>query len=215
MNRLSTLLACFLSISAVLLCVSAGHAASSYKFCGRWGYTFVDQGLNEDYLVHESGQTFGVKAAAYSWGLVYRNGTIVWSGYMDSSGCTAVLPGTAGTYDFWVTTELRATNGGIVSITPNDTKQWRWFLANRQLNTARSGLTLARGWLEHSGAPVEVARARAHLATAGVSSVRLDCSRRHSAERRGCSRRWRWHGWIGYPRGSRHDGSRRWSRRGF
>ena len=119
----------------VILCAfpRSGYAAGSYKFCGRWGYTYIDQGEGEDFLLHEPGLPHAVKPAAYSWAELYRDGGLVWSGYMDASGCTGTVSGAAGSYEFWSTPEIAAPNGAVVGITPYSDWQWRWFESSYQL----------------------------------------------------------------------------------
>jgi hypothetical protein len=117
------------------------HAAGSYKFCPRWGYTFNDQGQGEDYLLHQSGLTYGLKPAAYSWAEVYRDGALVWSGYMNSSGCTGTISGVAGLYEVWTTPELATPSGSWIGVSPYSDWVWRWFSASHQLTAAPNGQT--------------------------------------------------------------------------
>jgi hypothetical protein len=77
--------------------------ATTRKFCAKWGYSFEDQGLGEDYLLHSKeymGVHYGEIIARRAVAVVYRNGTNIWSGNLDSAGCTASVTGTSGTFKF-------------------------------------------------------------------------------------------------------------------
>jgi hypothetical protein len=72
---------------------------------------------------------------------VYRNGTLVWSWYLNSSGCTDLIPGSSGAYEVVVTPELLAPTGAAVGISPHDDWVWRTFSATHQLNSVPNGST--------------------------------------------------------------------------
>ncbi len=139
MSRALKGLCALLVAAAALLVAPMSHAAGTLRFCPRWGYTYYDQGLGEDYLLHESGLTYAVKPAAYTWTSVYRNGTLVWQWYLNSAGCTDDLPGSSGTYDVVVTPELLLPTGGWIGVTPYDDWVWRTFQATYNLSTIPTG----------------------------------------------------------------------------
>lgn len=142
MRAFSRLMWMLLALALAVTTSQASYAASSYKFCARWGFTYIDQNLGEDHLKHDSGLTYGVKSGAYSWAEVYRDGDVVWQGYLSSAGCTSTLPGTAGSYEMWTTAELQPPNGALIQIFPTDVHHHRWFVKSWQLNTASTEWTL-------------------------------------------------------------------------
>jgi hypothetical protein len=125
MNRL--ILAAIV-LGAALSFPSTSFALGNYKFCGRWTYHFDDQGQGEDFLLHEAGNSVGRINAARTWAVVERNGVNVWSGYMDTSGCTGNITANAGNYVFFVTTALAKSNK-FIWIWPESNEQWQWFSA--------------------------------------------------------------------------------------
>lgn len=135
MSRALKVLFALAALVAGLAVAPDSHAAGTLRFCPRWGYTYYDQGLGEDYLLHESGKTYAVRPAAYAWATIYRNGTPIWDSYLNSSGCTDDLPGTSGTYYVLVTPELGLPNGAWIGVSPYDDWVWRNFDATYSLGT--------------------------------------------------------------------------------
>lgn len=117
------------------------HAAGNLKFCAKWRYQFTDQGLGEDKLLHNNGST-GIIDAAYSWAVIKRDGTTVWSGYTDASGCTGTISGTAGNYQHWRTAAMRS-GSKFIWIRPNDGNAWEWFSQTVNLS---SGVPNGNTW---------------------------------------------------------------------
>jgi hypothetical protein len=130
--KIATLCAALLASATLLVPLSA--AAGTYRFCGLWSYQFNDQNVGEDYLRHSSngGGSTGSIAAASTWAVIKRNGTEVWTGYMDASGCTGGVTSSAGTYEFWVTAAI-SRNGRAAWIFPTSAENWRWFSATYNL----------------------------------------------------------------------------------
>ncbi|MFZ5896827.1 MAG: hypothetical protein ACOY0T_37570 [Myxococcota bacterium] len=128
-RRLSALvafLACFALSRAAL-------AAGTYKFCFFWNYSFIDQGMGEDKLLHLAPPygdgTYGVKGAAYSYAVVFRDSVPIWGGLLDVNGCTPKVPATAGTYEIYTTTDIEPPGGPKILITPTEAREWRWYWA--------------------------------------------------------------------------------------
>jgi hypothetical protein len=121
----------FASILATLLVLctfSKASYARTYTFCGQWAYMYRDQGMGEDYLLHIG--YGGNIAAAKTWASISNiSGTIIWSGYLNSSGCSPAItvPLMPTGYKFGVTTLVSTSGGGAVRIWPNSQKQFRWF----------------------------------------------------------------------------------------
>ena len=133
--RQLALLASFATV-AVALSAQTAMAAGNYKFCGKWSYQYNDLG-GEDYLTY-SGSSGSINAAG-TWANVYRDGNLVYAGYMDSAGCTPTMTATAGTYVFKVTAAITADDARYFWIYPDSNKAWRWFQATYNLSGVSSG----------------------------------------------------------------------------
>lgn len=69
------------------------------KFCTKWRWFFEDVGVGEDYW-NANPYPYGT-AAAYTKANIFEGGAhpaMIWSGYLDSSGCTPTLSVLAGGY---------------------------------------------------------------------------------------------------------------------
>jgi hypothetical protein len=127
---------CKLSLNTAVFLMIATSAsqslAATYKMCARWGYVFDDQNLGEDYLKYTG--SYGQRTASYTWGELEKDGQTLWSGYMDSSGCTGGVPTNPGTYTLWVTSAIRATTGAVIWIFPTEAEEWKWYASTQTIS---------------------------------------------------------------------------------
>ncbi|MDD9945147.1 MAG: hypothetical protein OXU20_29160 [Myxococcales bacterium] len=148
-----------LIVGTALWVPSTSFAQGKYKFCGRWSYQFVDEGVGEDHLLHNEGN-FGRIDAAYTWAVIWRDGSSVWSGYMDADGCTGEITALAGDYKFWVTTAINK-DGTKFWIWPTDDENWQWFSKDYPDQPERPGLVVTHtaffGFGEQTAAAAAVA----------------------------------------------------------
>lgn len=133
------LLALALLAALVTSAALSRAAAGKYKFCPRFRYTYNDQNLGEDYLKYSGAS--GQISASYTAALLLRNGEQVWGNYMDALGCTGAVTGAAGTYQLLVTTFVRAPNGALVLIYPNQNEIPIWFSYTTSLPQAEPDRT--------------------------------------------------------------------------
>jgi hypothetical protein len=139
-------------------------AAGTYKFCLGWNYTFIDEGLGEDKLLHwASSGTYGGKVAAYAYSVLYRDGVQLWSGLLDSGGCTPMVTASAGTYEVYTTTDIEPPGGPKILITPTSTHEWRWYWAGFGYMPARTDQTGYNAYFGPGDALINVAAAALEL----------------------------------------------------
>lgn len=85
MNVLHRILLILLLIAGTSLS-SADAQAATLTYCPSWKHSYTDQGKGEDYLLHSSGQAYGLRAAAYTYAYLRKNGVTLHEGYLNSLG---------------------------------------------------------------------------------------------------------------------------------
>lgn len=115
-------LAIFAACTWILALTQPAQAAGSRKFCMNWTYQYNDQGLGEDYLLHQHGN-YGATDAAYFKSEVRKGTSVIWSGYLDSNGCTPSLTGASGTFYVYLYTEANRSDGARFLVLDNSTNQ--------------------------------------------------------------------------------------------
>jgi hypothetical protein len=97
-----------------------GQKASSLSICPFWRYMFRDQGNGEDFLRHNTGQTFGDFAAKRT--LIRINNAVTL--FTSSGGCTSPISLAPGTYTVSMFPSMTRENRSI-SVFPTSARQAR------------------------------------------------------------------------------------------
>ncbi len=164
-TALAFLLGCCLLLVAV-----PSFAVGSYRFCAEWQYKFSDANVGEDHLKNYQVGTYGAISARYTWANVHKDGQLIWSGYMDSNGCTPTVPAISGDYSFKITSAV-ARNGRYYWTQRTDTSGWTYYQwQGRKLGLSSGTETVSKYF--GAGAPiVNVAAAMVHVASTDNGSV--------------------------------------------
>jgi hypothetical protein len=125
---------------------NTSHAVGWYKFCADWAYRYGDAGCGTDYLTHNH-STYGTRKATHTWAVLYVDGWLTWSGYLDWQGCAPSVPSYTGTYTFAILPALGPSPS--IWIFDDEDEDWQWFVWYDSLPGRASGgqtFRLAQGW---------------------------------------------------------------------
>lgn len=119
------------------------HAVGTHKFCTNWRYNWTDEPGNQDHLGHAAGGT-GTQPARFAFYNVFRNGTVVSTGYADSSGCFTT-PGHYANYRIRLYPQIKS-GTKTFSVFMTSAEQWEPMDWTGTLNQVADGITVATSY---------------------------------------------------------------------
>lgn len=126
---------------------SADAQAATLTYCPSWKHSYTDQGKGEDYLLHSSGQAYGLRAAAYTYAYLRKNGVTLHEGYLNSLGCFPPVTRETGTYEITLTTLVKKPVWNVtfdVRLIPNLTYSQRGYYVTTNYHLT-GGSNVTRG----------------------------------------------------------------------
>ncbi len=116
----------------------------NYKVCYKLGYSYIDAKMGEDYLIGHTSTSAGHEPARYMYAVVQNaSGSTVWSGWLDSAGCSPYFNHANGTYKGWVTTALyRSASNVTINLTPTDSSGFLWYWQGYSISGSGGTITL-------------------------------------------------------------------------
>jgi hypothetical protein len=127
---------------------SVGAAASdkggNFVICFKWPYWYYDSLLGEDVLIGQTTSAEGYEPARYMLAVLADSANNwIWSGNLDSTGCTPAVNHPNGAYTGFVTSSLYRPSSDVrIDVTQTDAKTFPWGALPYNISTSGGTITL-------------------------------------------------------------------------